>query len=265
MTKKYAPIVVRSVILGDGIPKICVPFTPSCEAEWTAQLEQIRQSPHDLIEWRVDYWNPQGSFSTDEEIQDFPLQETDRLLSCLRRQIGETPLLFTFRTRPEGGERAICAQAYRSLALTAASSGMADLIDLEYHWGEDFLRSLIPDLQAQGAGVVGSCHDFQKTPSKDEITDTLCQIQALGADLTKMAVMPHSRMDVLKLTEASVRMEEELADRPFITMSMGALGAITRLAGTFTGSAVTFASAGAASAPGQMDAGKVQEALRLLL
>ena len=40
---------------------------------------------------------------------------------------------------------------------------------------------------------------------------------------------------------------------PIITMAMGELGAVTRTAGALFGNAMTFASAGKASAPGQID------------
>lgn len=73
--------------------------------------------------------------------------------------------------------------------------------------------------------------------------------------------MPQTRADVLRLLWASVQMKEQYADRPFITMSMGRMGSISRLAGTFDGSAVTFATAGRASAPGQMEASVLAQVL----
>ena len=47
-------------------------------------------------------------------------------------------------------------------------------------------------------------------------------------------------------------------------MSMGALGAVSRLSGEVFGSALTFGSAARASAPGQVEAGKLAQALELL-
>ena len=51
---------------------------------------------------------------------------------------------------------------------------------------------------------------------------------------------------------------------PLITMSMGALGAISRLSGEVFGSAVTFASAAGSSAPGQLSIDLVAQTLSLL-
>ena len=59
-------------------------------------------------------------------------------------------------------------------------------------------------------------------------------------------------------------MKEKYADRPFITMSMGNLGKISRAACMFTGSCITFGMAGQGSAPGQIPAGELKEILGIL-
>ena len=59
-------------------------------------------------------------------------------------------------------------------------------------------------------------------------------------------------------------MHEELADRPIVTMSMGGLGVVSRLAGQVFGSAATFGMVGTASAPGQVGVADLKAALDLL-
>lgn len=46
-------------------------------------------------------------------------------------------------------------------------------------------------------------------------------MQALGADIPKIAVMPRNKKDVLTLLAATEEMVSVHADRPIITMSMG--------------------------------------------
>jgi hypothetical protein len=77
-------------------------------------------------------------------------------------------------------------------------------------------------------------------------------MQQAGADLPKLAVMPQSRADVLELLAATAEMTDHHPETPVITMSMGALGAVSRLCGEAFGSAMTFANPGTASAPGQV-------------
>ena len=51
-------------------------------------------------------------------------------------------------------------------------------------------------------------------------------------------------------------------ETPIITMSMGALGAVSRLSGEAIGSAMTFANPGKASAPGQVSLEVVKMCIR---
>ncbi|MCD8105164.1 MAG: type I 3-dehydroquinate dehydratase [Lachnospiraceae bacterium] len=237
-------IKVRGIALGDGIPKICVPLTARSLDEMEDQLVKICAAPCDLVELRADY------FEGD------PIEE----LAALRRRMPDMPVLFTFRTKEEGGERSISPEEYANLNLRAA----ADLIDLEVNRGEEFVQNLCARLQQGGAKVIVSFHDFERTPGEETLIHLLCRMQSLGADITKAALMPRTERDVLALLSAAVAMKEKYADRPYIVMSMGRLGMVSRLAGHLTGSAVTFASAGAVSAPGQMDAALVFRVLSSL-
>ena len=54
---------------------------------------------------------------------------------------------------------------------------------------------------------------------------------------------------------------EEYTEKPVIAMSMGNLGSMSRIAGENFGSAVTFATVGKASAPGQFPV----EELRMMM
>lgn len=89
-------------------------------------------------------------------------------------------------------------------------------------------------------------------------------MQDCGADLLKLAVMPQDAADVLTLLSATLEMSEKYAKQPVVTMSMGAKGAVSRLAGEVFGSAMTFGSAGVASAPGQVSVPELKMALEVL-
>ncbi len=77
-------------------------------------------------------------------------------------------------------------------------------------------------------------------------------MQELGADIPKIAVTPACPLDVCTLLAASAEMVQSYADRPFIAISMGADGAVSRIAGEVFGSALTFGAAKTLSAPGQL-------------
>lgn len=243
---------VRNMTLGDGIPKICIPMTAGSFGGMEEQLEEILRSPCDMVEWRADYF------------EDGLTDNLDECFRMLRDRLGEKPLLFTYRTAAEGGNGRRTGDAYEELNVRAAESGMADFVDLEWNRGEALFGRTAEKVHQCGALVVGSFHDFGKTPEEEELVRILCGLQKLGADVSKAAVMPQCERDVITLLSASLAMKERYADRPYITMSMGRLGSFTRLSGSFTGSALTFATAGPSSAPGQMDARMVAEVLKAL-
>ena len=109
-----------------------------------------------------------------------------------------------------------------------------------------------------------SNHDFEKTPSFDEITGRLIGMKQLGADVAKLACMPNSAKDVLTLLSATEAVKAQYPDEPIITMSMGKLGVISRISGELFGSALTFGSAKKASAPGQLEVTALRQILQAL-
>ena len=247
------PVVVGNIAIGEGVPKICVPIVGQTEAEILQAIEQVKDLSVDLIEWRADWF---------ADVRE--LEAVQVVLKKMRDILGDTPLVFTFRTKEEGGERAITEAEYVSLNKLAVDSGCVDLIDVEMFSMADVANEMITYAKQMGVKVIGSNHDFSKTPEKDVIIERLRRIQALGADIPKIAVMPQSKSDVMTLLCATEVMSTKYADRPIITMSMGEKGIISRVSGEFTGSAVTFGTAGKASAPGQMPIDELKMMLELL-
>ena len=99
------PVEIKGVRIGEGMPKICVPIVARTEVETLEQAKQILQSKTDIVEWRVD-WYEKGS---DKEC-------VKALLSQLRKEMENTPILFTFRTKAEGGESEIAFEKYANLS-----------------------------------------------------------------------------------------------------------------------------------------------------
>lgn len=252
-TETNSWVEVRGVRIGEGIPKICVPIVGTTRDEILAAAKSFESVKKDVVEWRADWF---------EGVFDFA--QVEAVLKELRRVLGNTPVLFTFRTANEGGEKAIEPAAYAELNKRAAATGLIDLVDVEAFTGDEVVRDIIESAHESGVVVVASNHDFEKTPEKDEIVRRLRKMQELGADIPKIAVMPQSRKDVLTLLSATEEMASEYADRPIITMSMSATGLISRLCGECFGSALTFGAVGKASAPGQMNASDLSEILNLI-
>ena len=57
------------------------------------------------------------------------LKKTEKMMEELRETLGDIPLLFTFRTLKEGGEKEIEKSVYVKLNEMAVKTGFADLVD----------------------------------------------------------------------------------------------------------------------------------------
>lgn len=247
------PVVVRNIEIGSGMPKVCVPIVEKTREDILSTAKAICSTEADLVEWRADWYEDVSAFS-----------EVIKTADMLRSILGETPLLFTFRSAREGGEKELSLESYAALLESVAKTGFVDLIDVEVFSGDDAVKNIIQTAHAHGVKVIASNHDFEGTPAREELVARLCKMQDLGADILKIAVMPQTRSDVLTLLSVTEEMSSRHTSRPVITMSMGRTGALSRLCGEVFGSAVTFASFGKVSAPGQIAIEDLKAGLRLL-
>jgi 3-dehydroquinate dehydratase I len=246
-------VTVRGLTIGTGTPKICVPLLGETLSQLKEEAAFLKPLDFDIVEWRADFF---------EHVED--IEKVKEALVAIRLTLHSTPLIFTFRSHKEGGKKEITTSFYFELNKTIAETGLVDIIDVELYNDEKEVQALIEDAHAQNVFVIISNHDFHKTPAKEEIISRLRKAQELGGDLPKIAVMPTNTADVLTLLDATNTMNEQYADRPFITMSMAGKGVISRLAGEIFGSALTFGAAKKASAPGQVAVKELRSVLDLL-
>lgn len=244
---------VRNLELGAGIPAICIPNVGKTSDEIVSLTKQYAGMHMDIMEWRVDWF---------EGVDD--IARVKDVLAQVRNALGDIPLLFTFRTKNEGGVHEMSTEAYAELNKAVAETGMADLIDVEIFTGDEIVSDMIKAIHAAGTKVVASNHDFDRTPAQSDIVYRLRKMQDMGADIPKIAVMPQNKKDVLTLLAATEEMATDYADRPIITMSMAGTGSISRLSCEVFGSCLTFGSGSMASAPGQIRVDSLYEALQII-
>ena len=244
---------IRNIVIGEGMPKICVPIVGTTKEELLQEVKALQNLSVDIVEWRMDWF---------KEIEN--LDAAKEMVKTLREALKDTALLATIRSKKEGGELEVSTEYYIALNKAIVDSGCADLIDVELFTGETEVNDIVTYAHEHGVKVIMSNHDFDKTPSYDEILTRLKAMQSLDADIPKIAVMPTCKKDVLTLLLATNDMHETYADRPIITMSMAGTGVISRLCGEVFGSALTFGAAKKASAPGQMNAEDLHTVLTLL-
>ena len=243
---------VRDIEIGAGAPKIIVPIVGVTKNDIIEEAKTFHSIPVDVVEWRVDWFEGVFDFAQVEDV-----------LKDLREALGNIPILMTFRTSKEGGEKAIEPDAYAELNIKAAQTGYVDLVDVEIFTGDEIVKKIIDGAHAAGVKVIASNHDFFKTPAKADIIYRLRKMQDMNADIPKIAVMPQSSKDVLTLLTVTESWRET-GKTPVITMSMAGEGLISRLCGEIFGSAVSFGTAGKSSAPGQIDAEELRRILEII-
>ena len=145
----------------------------------------------------------------------------------------------------------------------AAKSGCADLIDLEFFEATKPEKE-IRRFQRMGVRVIASHHDFDETPDDRILRMLMEQMQQGGADVAKLAVMPKNADDVVRLLKLTNDIKQKYPTLPVVTMSMGALGVVSRMAGEIFGSCITFGAVGEISAPGQIPAGHLEHILQII-
>lgn len=232
---------VRNIVLGEGLPKIAVPNVGVTEEEILASAKEIAAAKPDIMEWRIDYYEA-------------GIKDNEKLIAtakALRDVVGELPILVTFRTKNEGGVLELAEDEYLDLVATVVTNRLGDAVDIELFHDEERVKDLVKQAHNYNVVVIMSNHDFEKVPAKDVIEFRLKKMADLGADVPKLACMPHSADDVLTLLSATNDARKALST-PIITMAMADLGKVSRIAGQVFGSCLSFGAVGKTSAPGQL-------------
>ncbi len=151
----------------------------------------------------------------------------------------------------DAAERRACMEA-------AVASGQIAWMDVELATEAATRMEIIAAARQHGVQAIISAHDFSGTPDAATLDALFAALVAAGSDAAKLAVTAQTPDDVLRLLAATAR-AAATTTTPLISMAMGQMGMITRLAGPLYGSSLTFATIGPASAPGQLPLSLVRD------
>jgi 3-dehydroquinate dehydratase-1 len=232
---------IRGRQLGGATPLICSPLVGRTRDAILAEAATVIAKQPEVIEWRVDYF---GDIADTAAVLDAG--------RALRAAVGDAPVIFTRRSTKEGGEPiAIGDEDVVRLYDAVGASGLVDFVDFEMGNDADHIRRVRESARRHGTRLILSYHNFGYTPGVDFLVQRFLEAERLGGDVAKVAVMPRDRGDVLALLAATSQAEAK-ARIPLISMSMGPLGAVTRMIGGVFGSSLSFAVGAGSSAPGQL-------------
>lgn len=233
-------------------PSICASIIAHSIEEFLEPLENVAHA--DLIELRADGLKIDDDTGKSYKANTRELLERAKLSTNL-------PLILTVRMEKEGG--AFKGTEAERIDCIKDGIRLADMIDIELRMNEKERDEIIAIANSKNVPVILSYHDFKKTPGEDAMAAVLEEEENTGASIAKLAVTANSSTDITRLLNVTHEMEKQLKI-PICTISMGELGAISRIAAPIFGSAITYGYVTRETAPGQISVSDLDSALKAL-
>ncbi|MCX9083335.1 MAG: type I 3-dehydroquinate dehydratase [Candidatus Methanoperedens sp.] len=166
----------------------------------------------------------------------------------------EIPIIITNRMKDQGGSwNGSEEDRIRELLLLLP---VADAVDIELCAHDRDM--IVREARNIGKTVIISTHDFQRTPDNRVMNEIIKGSLEAGADIAKLAVMPGSLFDVLRLLEVTYSAKGQVC-----TIAMGALGNHSRIIAPLYGSLMTYGYVDTPTAPGQFRIDELKNMLKM--
>ncbi len=243
---------VRKLEIGRGKPKIVVPIIGSKKEEILNEAKELNLDLVDIVEIRIDYF---------ENVLD--ISKIKEVLIELSDIIPTIPILFTLRSKAEGGQIEINTSEYEDIISCIIKQKLIDIVDIELFRGDDTTTKLIDIASNNDVVSIISSHNFQKTPPHQEIIKIFEKMNNTNADILKLALMPKDKLDVLELIKATIILEN-MIQKPIVAISMSKIGMLSRFCGEIFKSSLTFGIQNKSSAPGQMEVKDLSEIIEII-
>ena len=205
-------------------------------------IDAMRYIDADIIEWRADF---------------LPKEAILQVAPAIFEKFAGRELLFTLRTRAEGGEIDLDSAEYVQIIKDVAQLYQPEYIDFEYFAHKDVFEQML-----DFPNLVLSYHNFQETP--ENMMEILSELTSLTPKVVKVSVMAHTEQDVLDLMNFTRGFKTLNPEQEYVTISMGKMGKVSRITSDVTGSSWSFASLDEASAPGQISLSSMKKIREIL-
>lgn len=205
-------------------------------------IDAMRYIDADIIEWRADF---------------LPKEAILQVAPAIFEKFAGRELLFTLRTRAEGGEIDLSSEDYVQIIKDVAQLYQPEYLDFEYFAHKDVFEQML-----DFPNLVLSYHNFQETP--ENMMEILSELTSLTPKVVKVSVMAHTEQDVLDLMNFTRGFKTLNPEQEYVTISMGKMGKVSRITSDVTGSSWSFASLDEASAPGQISLSSMKKIREIL-
>jgi len=221
--------------------KLVVSIMPR-NIEEVQAIDVTRYEYADIIEWRADFLAKEAIL---------------QVAPAVFEKFAGRELLFTLRTRSEGGEIDLSSEEYVQIIKDVTQLYQPDYVDFEYYTHKDVFDQML-----DFPNLVLSYHNFQETP--DNMMEILSELTSLTPKVVKVSVMAHTEQDVLDLMNYTRGFKTLNPEQDYVTISMGKIGKVSRITSDVPGSSWSFASLDEASAPGQISLSSMKKIREIL-
>lgn len=128
-----------------------------------------------------------------------------------------------------------CEDGRRALLLKKAIVTGAKFVDVEIESEVAFKSDVIACAKEHDCKVIVSYHNYENTPSHDELCGIVAECYSQGADIAKVATTAVTQADCANVLSLYGQ------NKPLVALAMGTIGRITRVANLFLGSPFSFA------------------------
>jgi 3-dehydroquinate dehydratase-1 len=155
------------------------------------------------------------------------------------------PLIATVRRIDEGGEREIKEE--KRLRLLQSIFPYVDAIDIELR-SSSIINEVVSLGQELEKTMIVSYHNLKETPAEKELYKIAEKARGLGADIVKIATFAKEADDIARLMNFTYHSPI----KPIASISMGAIGTISRIIAPLFGSCFGYAYLHESAASGQL-------------
>ena len=227
--------------------KMCIPIVSSDIDELCEKIK-VSAEKADIIEiWLGEFFTTPENFENFSEYSPKILEQ----IFTAKKEAGNIPLLINVKDSKEKGNFSGSDEQKISLLQESTKLG-AEYVDIDFEFVPELLGGLKKEVKNAGSQLILSAHFFEGTPTFPSLKNRVQRMQNSGADIVKIATMPESQKDLITLLRFAENMKRK--NIPFIAMSMGQIGKISRVLVPMLGGEMMFAplTKEEASAPGQI-------------
>ena len=168
----------------------------------------------------------------------------------------DLPILATVRSAYEGGSWSSSEQD--RLELFRAVAPFVDAIDIELS-SSDILPDVVTLARQTDTIAIVSYHNFEHTPSTEDLESIVRGAESAGADIIKVSTMATSGEDLKTLASLLLNASGKI---DLIVIAMGDIGAVSRVFFPALGSRLTYSFIGESRTPGQLEYNEVSRLLK---